>query len=649
MKKKILSTFIFLLFFLSLQGQTDKGFVAFSRHFENGNFIRLFPSDYSSWIEIAKHGLVIERIQLDSNAGNHQRITGTPLVPLSKGELVRLTDSIPEVQLIIQCLHPVIENNLLSDIKAMDRSFMACMLGMIQRPELSLLAGLGFVDTRAKNSGNCLYKIYADGSQTLRDTFWLMSSPNQENARPSISRPSLIVESNSCIISPSEHDADIVGYYVEKSTDSGMSFIRLSQVPTFFGLKLNGRPAEYCADTIGKSPFVIYRLVGIDIFGLNVALSDTVVCHRRIKLVGMPENVTATDSNNSAVIHWDYQTKLSPEISGFKILKYDSVNDETAIEICSLAAVERQVKITETGYYSIIAYGPIGYSNESYKIFIQLADVNPPASPTILSAFVDSFRIVHLVWNQNLETDIYGYKVLFSPFPNLEMSYKTNRYIFDTTYLDTISNIYSTDSIYYRVIAADKRFNESNPDALIPVAIAHEKLPLKPLIQSINTTENTVMIKYMTDKSTQWSSYLQVDATDGKGWRTIAKVRNEDSVFVDSNVTGNKNSTYCIVTKMESGSAPVKSQEVYVELPEPNLLDKVEFSEVIKDSLNHLIYFYWKEPAFGDISHYTLLSNGRTFAVVPAGIQSFRSLESICGKPPYSIVAYTKNGRRSKL
>lgn len=273
-----------------------------------------------------------------------------------------------------------------------------------------------------------------------------------------------------------------------------------------------------------------YRLKGIDFFGDQSILASTISGYGFDKIRGIPIiHFSEQTTNNEGYIKWRMDQKQDRLIKEYQVLRSDSKAGEYEMVLDKIPFNAREVKIKmkhTSNHFKISAVPKDGKPVNSLSVFIMGMDTIPPAVPVLLDSQIDSLGQVTLEWQANTESDLWGYKVFRGNFRNEEFSTLTPKPVRDTVFLDTINIQTMTDSIYYTILAADKRYNRSPYTSIIALPKPDLYPPVAPVIKDVVFKEDSIKIIWDNSSSRDVVRHVlykkAVDLEDS--WTLIAEV-----------------------------------------------------------------------------------------------------------------------------
>ncbi len=498
MKKKnrnftiALTVLLVLLYNISI-GQTNvpkrkDHFIAVLADGRNDSIlVRWAPSSTFAWQLGNKYGYKLERftIQRDGKPTN-ELLTKTTLTidsikPLPKDgwqNLIAFDERAAIVQSGIynEDAKALAKNASIEDLmKAqqdldmrMGFSLFACDINM----QFAKAAGLLYVDKAVKKNERYIYRITIANKLKAKEVFEglanIGTTQKQVLNKPTIQK----IQWGNKIASISwdtRFDKGIYSaYYLEKSLD-GKNFSSVSELPLIAGSeKTNLTKSSFDDSLINNQSIVYYRLKGLTPFG-EIGISSEVKSGHGNELLDMLPIITSGKGNNekrTVRIVWTFQQEYIKDLLGFQILRaeiaegaYSEVNPKMMTPNDTLFIDNNP---NTSNYYKVKAMGKDGEIAISFPYLVNVYDAEPPLAPTGIKGIVNDSGFVVLKWKQNKEKDLLGYRIFKANNLKEEFIELSRDFITKNTFNDTVAIKTLTKEVYYKVVAVDQNFNNSN-------------------------------------------------------------------------------------------------------------------------------------------------------------------------------------------
>ena len=194
-------------------------------------------------------------------------------------------------------------------------------------------------------------------------------------------------------------------------------------------------------------------------------------------------------------------------------------------------------------------------------------------------------------WNANDESDLWGYRVLWSNRINHEFSVIHASPILDTMFVDSLNLNFSEENIFYKVVAYDKRNNASEDSETMKLKRPDIIPPGAPSIKSIETNNDTVWVTshrsgsgdailhqlFRKDLNDLYANWMLVKVYD-------ENIDNSDFEFMDTKLPVGGKYAYTMIAYDEANlkSKPSKPKSVVIKAAQ-NLIEPIISFELSRD------------------------------------------------------------------
>lgn len=361
-------------------------------------------------------------------------------------------------------------------------------------------------------------------------------------------------------------------YYVERSEDSGITFTRINRSPLIY-ITPEGTydPFMYYVDSLANNETeYVYRVRGKTPFG-ELGPPSAVVSGKgkRASLTAPPGIVFMEELPDQAglLIGWIVDSGVLGRITGFHL--YESLEKggpQTQVNTDLIPAGTRQFIVDRPGhgnYYRIGLIDDTGYELMSTAKLALLRDDHPPAAPTGLRGEMDPVGKAVMVWAQNMEEDLQGYRVYTG---NNEAGYfaeLTYLPVSDTVYRYGYSMNTLHDAEFFKVRAIDLRGNYSEFSK--PAKITRPDLhpPSPPAFTKVRSEQDFVFLQWANSSSRDIARHvLERRALKEEQWHPVAtfnSVGSDYSEYTDTTTTPGRQFQYRIIATDRNGLSSIST------------------------------------------------------------------------------------------
>lgn len=365
-------------------------------------------------------------------------------------------------------------------------------------------------------------------------------------------------------------------YYNIERSSNGTTFEVVNDEPFIFigDQEIDVTEAMYTDSIPMNNRDVFYRIVGLSPFGYESKSSDAIKAQGRDPRLDFQMKIdTFYENENGLAFEWSIPAEFSSYMGEFNLLTMTKI-DAPALPIntAGLPGGTRKFVVTQPqtdAYYILEGKDKNNYSYRSIAVLAQLKDTIPPAKPLGLAGEIRRDGKVSLTWDENTEADLDGYTILYSNGSDGDYQQLTSGLLQNSNYVGQIDPTFNAEKIYYRVKAADTRFNLSEPSEALELARPDLSPPSAPLLARVLPKLNQIRIAWRLSGSTDVVRYeLQRKPGDGTSWTTIKSFtpanapgdlplvggENFPSQYVDSKKLEAKPYNYRLVAEDDAGN-----------------------------------------------------------------------------------------------
>ncbi len=313
----------------------------------------------------------------------------------------------------------------------------------------------------------------------------------------------------------SRYEKDYVAYKVERSDDSGKSFHALSNIP-FVNLgsqEIDMPERALYRDSIPQFnvPYY-YRVRGLTSFAETGPPSDSVKIIAQKLLYNPPSIRSGEIVSGKVILKWEMRNKKTDAIKGFQVERASALQGNyTRLNRVVLSPSDSAFMDTTpkpSNYYRVVALDKKGAQYTSLPYFVQLEDSIPPMSPVGLKGEIDSTGLVKLIWKNNMEDDLLGYRVYRSYFLNSEFVQVVPNPFKNNTFSEKIKLKNLNKYLYYKITASDTHQNQSGFSTIIRIKQPDIIPPSAPAISSVTATSQGIKISMIPSGSDDVEKYV---------------------------------------------------------------------------------------------------------------------------------------------
>lgn len=423
----------------------------------------------------------------------------------------------------------------------------------------ALFAGWGYEDLTALKGERYLYRIIPVGDKTkkhLETASAYLSLDDYEPLPQPLELDALF--GNASVLLTWNYQlllSHYNTYYVERS-DDGKRFVRLNDTPL---LNITESDRIFYTDSIQNNKTYYYRVIGLTPFGEEGPASDTISGMGKEKLIYIPHIVRVVPHDNGSVgVEWDFNEVGDKDMRCFELQRSDSDKGPFEPVVKEIAPGKRSVVYSQPlpeNYLRIAAIPKEGEPTYSFPYLVQMADSIPPAIPEGLLGEVDSLGVVRLVWKENTEPDLLGYRLYRGQTKGEELIPLNDVAIRDNAFTDTLSLENLNARVYYAVTALDRRYNQSGQSEVLTLQKPLKVKPAPPYLSTCEADDLCVRLVWIPGRDEAVTAYsILRTESQVEEWQEIARVEDASICsYADSTVLDQVTYRYQVCSVNQSG------------------------------------------------------------------------------------------------
>ncbi len=575
----------------------------------------------SAWLKANKYGYVIERYTIIKEGQLLDKpvkklITPTPLLPRPVEEWEVISETNDYAAILLQALYgdsfEVEEMQqggiaaIINKSREIEQRFSFGLYSADMNFEASKMAALGYEDTDIVAGEEYLYEVKTVVPESILNIKSGTISVKLTNVEPLPPPIDLIaIPKDKSVMLTWEYElfkSIYNSYYIERS-DDGINFKRLGGDTPL--VNLNDTPETpakrmFYIDTLPQNDKqYYYRVYGISPFGEKSEPSKTVSAKGVKKLVAIPYiSKHEIDVSGNIVLSWDFKKEAEKEITGFELNWGSTEKGPYKVVQSEIPPGAREIVYTpveSANYFRIAAIGKNNQTTSSLTAFIQTIDSIPPNAPINIEGAIDTLGVVRLRWNPNLESDLLGYRVFRGNRKDDELSQITVDPIIKNNFVDTVQVKSLNTSVFYQIVAVDKRYNMSEYSKLLELKKPNVILPSSPVFSGYKVNKNDISLTWINSTSSSAKNHIlyRQDVEKSK-WKLIFKT-DTISKYIDTEIAPGIKYRYAIYAENEEGVKSKMSTPITITSKISVDKDFVKGFVLIPDRENNKIVLSWKK------------------------------------------------------
>lgn len=401
---------------------------------------------------------------------------------------------------------------------------------------------------------------------------------------------------------------DYLGFIIERKKENGTYEVQTKDpfIHLVTSSENKNKLSSYRDEQLEQGKKYTYRITGINYFGRFGAVSNEVEVYVPRLVNGTVEIDTIYAQKKTRLL----EVKIVPEsdvlplqVHRFQVLKssellqgYVVVQEQKITSKDSIFSVQLPSDL-ETGdafYYKVLAFSPDNDTIYSAPKYFFTLDQEPPKPITNLIGKIDSAGIVTLIWEQNVDNDLQGFRVfraneLTEEFVERNSAFVTERLFRDTLPLNTLTN-----EIYYFVIAVDENFNNSLNSDTVLVLKPDTIPPTAPFLMDVSVKNAMVKLTWEVSTSNDVSYQALIRKTGLVSDTLVKNPLFNARTFLDSTMVFGKEVSYFALARDRSGNTTLS--KIRTTFVEPGYRPALEQVVASVDRSKKEIKISWKLP-----------------------------------------------------
>jgi hypothetical protein len=446
-------------------------------------------------------------------------------------------------------------------------------------------------------------------------------------------------------------------YYVQRSDDGGKTFRKITKRPWVQA------PSSVLDDVIQYADSVVrnyrtyhYRVLGITPFGELVA-SDIVTGSAADRTPpAAVEDLSASHIQGSLVkVTWKYNT-AEPDLAGFVIAKGTSMEGPFT-PLTSQPLLPSSRNFTDTtalpylpNYYRVVAVDTARNVGLGLPAYCIIKDSQGPSKPKGAEGYIDTTGFIRIVWDQNPEPDLLGYRVISANARDHVFTGDSKGYLALPVFNDSTTLQTLTRKKYFRIIAYDKNYNPSEPSEILELVRPDKIKPMAPVIRNYSVSDTAVVITWLPSSSADVSR--QIVMRRGKTterWVEIAKLDSTASYYADRNIRGRSDYGYAVVAVDGSGLRSDVSFPLNVKTPRITPASVNGLKAFLNPDKSVSLYWTYDIPNCRFVIYKALAEDGFTSYDSVYDTREYRDKRPQKGLTHYAVRVIYQDGMESGL
>jgi uncharacterized protein len=691
-KYSILSMVLFM-FFSSINAQESNeeqptsiiNMVARYLSEENAVEMRFFPDKKSILYSGIKNGFVVERTEITEGIDNEADLKYMKIAEVFPYDEAQWTAAFSkgneETKHNLNLAKDFFDNidkqtggkfNFDEGIKEMkeqkskeDFEYLIFVMNAIKDKDVAEAIGLSYTDKTVQKDKNYLYRIKL--SKEPKSAYKVVGLPfNIETAvnKKQEERKIYTVTGDKELTFLWEESDMVSGALVERKNNKTGNYEPLNETPVYTLSETSNRNG-YKDENLTNYQWYEYRFYGYNPFGEKILFGSAKAMPKDLTPPKKPLLIKAKHEKfDEVLVEWNVTDPVNNDLKGFLVARGETNDGNFQILHQNLLSknirsfTDKTFSSIKSNYYVVQAIDTSGNISSSTPAFVTITDSIPPAKPKFISGKIDSLGIVTINIELNKEIDLMGYRLYKSNSDEHEFSliregFSDNDSIqkpVQIIFKDTVTLNSLTPYIYYKIIALDFNFNQSESSEVLKVKRPDKIPPTTPVFKNVIVRQNEVELHFALSESEDvLEQYLYRKLKADAPWELLSKVDNKSTSYIDKKLKQGTVYFYSLRAKDDSNLFSEYAKPVYGKPFDNGMRPPIKNLVIKKDDKD--ISLSWE---------YELLNENTYFVIYKAdkkgNLIQYKNTNKLLFKEPigkemngYAVKVFTKDGGQSKI
>ena len=652
---------------------------------ENAVEMRFFPDKKSILYSGIKNGFVVERAEITEGIDNEADLKYIKIAEVFPYDEAQWTAAFSkgneETKHNLNLAKDFFDNidkqtggkfNFDEGIKEMkeqkskeDFEYLIFVMNAIKDKDVAEAIGLSYTDKTVQKDKNYLYRIKL--SKEPKSAYKVVGLPfNIETFvnKKQEERKIYTVTGDKELTFLWEESDMVSGALVERKNNKTGNYEPLNETPVYTLSETSNRNG-YKDENLTNYQWYEYRFYGYNPFGEKILFGSA---------KGMPKDLTPPkkpllikakhEKFDEVLVEWNVTDPVDSDLKGFLVARGET-NDgnfqilhQNLLSKSTRSFTDKTFSRIKSNYYVIQAIDTSGNMSSSTPAFVTITDSIPPAKPKFISGKIDSLGIVTINIELNKELDLMGYRLYKSNSDEHEFSliregFSDNDSIqkpVQIIFKDTVTLNSLTPYIYYKIIALDFNFNQSESSEILKVKRPDKIPPTTPVFKNVIVKQNEVELHFALSESEDVvEQYIYRKLNTDAPWELLSKVDNKSTSYIDKKVKQGTVYFYSLRAKDDSNLFSEYAKPVYGKPYDNGVRPPIKNLVIKKDDKD--ISLSWEYELLNDNTYFVIYKADKKGNLI-----QYKNTNELLFKEPigkemngYAVKVFTKDGGQSKI
>lgn len=498
--------------------------------------LRWSPHDAISWRYCLDKGYQIERYTIKRN---HKLLSTAEIslqTEVNKQPLTQWQETSVKDKFQVLAAQAIFGNRFeitkISDIHSdLEQRYSFSLLAADFSYETALLSGLAYTDRNIEYGSTYVYRINCKStfSEINIDSTWIRVSPDELNPLP---KPiGLDAVWSDSLVSINWNRKILKSIYNRYNLFKSANGIEYIPIETFASINFIDKEGnQYYIDTVKNvTDELYYKIRGSNIFGELGPFSEPIKVSPPIIIQNLPQII---DHN---LEKGDVTLILDDTIVTNDILKVEGSK--------SIKGPYDELEVKFYGTKNLLVRNPSEFTflrcakGDRYSLpyFINYLDSIPPNPPADIDINFEEGKGIVMNWSSNSEDDLLGYRVFKKLKRKGQLFEVVGHIITDTLFVDTTEYQFNGDTLFYTIIAEDRRHNRSGQSSVIHFTLPDRTPPPSPSFHNISQMKSGILLEWKNpDIRQSFSTFLYRRSLNESTWKLISVFPSRRESFLDT-------------------------------------------------------------------------------------------------------------------
>ena len=545
-----------------------------------------------------------------------------------------------------------------------DFEYLIFVMNAIKDKDVAEAIGLSYTDKSVQKGKNYLYRIKLN--KEPKSSYKVVGLPfNIETAiKKETERKIFMVTGDKELTFLWEENDMVSGALVERKNNQTGNYEPLNETPVYTLSETSNRNG-YKDENLTNYQWYEYRFYGYNPFGEKILFGSA---------KGMPKDLTPPkkpmilkakhEKFDEVLVEWNVTDPIDNDLKGFIVARGET-NDgnfqilhQNLLSKSTRSFTDKTFNRIKSNYYVIQAIDTSGNMSSSTPAFVTITDSIPPVKPKFISGKIDSLGIVTINIELNKEIDLMGYRLYKSNSDEHEFSliregFSDNDSIqkpVQIIFKDTVTLNSLTPYIYYKIIALDFNFNQSESSEVLKVKRPDKIPPTTPVFKNVIVKQNEVELHFALSESEDVvEQYIYRKLNTDAPWELLSKLDNKSTSYIDKKLKQGTVYFYSLRAKDDSNLFSEYAKPVYGKPFDNGVRPPIKNLVIKKDDKD--ISLSWEYELLNDNTYFVIYKADKKGNLI-----QYKNTNELLFKEPigkemngYAVKVFTKDGGQSKI